>query len=292
MKLSLVVIAYNMARELPRTLLSLSPALQRDCDGADYELIVVDNGSPQAVEVSQSAFDPAHLRLIRIDPAVASVSPVQAVQRGLDCARGDLIGVLIDGARLASPGLVAGALSAHRLSSRPVILTLGFHLGPKVQMLSVHDGYDRIVEDRLLEEARWWEDGYRLFDISVLAGSSSRGWFHPINESNALFMPKALWRELGGCERRFASPGGGYVNLDLLQRAVALKDVTVITLLGEATFHQVHGGVATNALRGPHADFEAEYLTIRGEPYRPAHYDSLYLGRFSEAALRTVRPGG
>ncbi len=289
MKLSLVVIAYNMARELPRTLLSLSPAMQRNCTAGDYELIVVDNGSAQAVEPPPTA---AGVRLVRIEPAVAAASPVQAVQLGLDCARGDLVGVLIDGARLASPGLVASALRAQRLSPRAVILTLGFHLGPKVQMQSVHEGYDQAVEDRLLEAARWWEDGYRLFDISVLAGSSSRGWFHPINESNAIFMPRALWSELGGCDPRFVSPGGGYANLDLLKRAVALDGATVVTLLGEGTFHQVHGGVATNALEGPHAAFEAEYLAIRGEPYCPAFYDSLYLGGFSGPARRTLGAGG
>ncbi len=289
MKLSLVVIAYNMARELPRTLLSLSPAMQRDCTAGDYELIVVDNGSAQAVEPPPTA---AGVRLVRIEPAVAAASPVQALQLGLDCARGDLVGVLIDGARLASPGLVASALRAQRLSPRAVILTLGFHLGSKVQMQSVHEGYDQAAEDRLLAAARWWEDGYRLFDISVLAGSSSRGWFHPINESNAIFMPRALWSELGGCDPRFVSPGGGYANLDLLKRAVALDGATVVTLLGEGTFHQVHGGVATNALQGPHAAFEAEYLAIRGEPYRPAFYDSLYLGGFSGPARRTLGAGG
>ena len=114
-------------------------------------------------------------------------------------------------------------------------------------MESVQQGYNQEQEDRLLEQARWTEDGYRLFDISVFAGSSAGGWFKPIGESNAIFMRKALWDELGGFDERFQSPGGGYVNLDTLSRAVALPGVTVVTLLGEGTFHQVHGGVATNA---------------------------------------------
>ena len=41
---SLVVISYEMTRELPRTLLSLSPSHQ-GLDGCDYEIILVDNAS-------------------------------------------------------------------------------------------------------------------------------------------------------------------------------------------------------------------------------------------------------
>ena len=49
-KASIVVISYNMARELPRTIRSLSPALQRGVSAEDYEIIVVDNGSTQPFE--------------------------------------------------------------------------------------------------------------------------------------------------------------------------------------------------------------------------------------------------
>jgi cellulose synthase/poly-beta-1,6-N-acetylglucosamine synthase-like glycosyltransferase len=43
--MSVVVVAYNMAREMLRTLLSLSASYQRDIHADDYEVIVVDNGS-------------------------------------------------------------------------------------------------------------------------------------------------------------------------------------------------------------------------------------------------------
>ena len=66
--LSVVVVVFNMAREAPRTLLSLSPAYQRDIAAGDYEIIVVDNGS-------EPPFDPAVLaplgenfRLIQAEP--------------------------------------------------------------------------------------------------------------------------------------------------------------------------------------------------------------------------------
>ncbi len=45
MQLSVIVVAYNMDRELPRTLFTLSTRCQRDVDASAYEVIVVDNGS-------------------------------------------------------------------------------------------------------------------------------------------------------------------------------------------------------------------------------------------------------
>jgi glycosyltransferase involved in cell wall biosynthesis len=275
MRLSIVVIVYNMAREAPRTLLSLSAAYQRGVRAEDYEVIVVDNGSKPAFDARLLEGLAGNFRLIRVDDA--KVSPVAAINRGIAAARGDLVGVMIDGARIASPGIVSRALEADKLGERTLTLTLGFHLGPDLQVRSVAAGYDQKVEDRLLEEARWTEDGYRLFGISVFAASSRKGWFKPLNESNALFMPKALWQELGGFDERFQSPGGGFANLDMLARAVQAAG-TIVTLLGEGTFHQVHGGVATNARERPVAAFRAEYRNIRGHDFRAPDYRSLYLG--------------
>lgn len=277
-----------MARELPRTLRSLSPAMQRGVDANDYEVIVVDNGSASPADPAQCTRWGTPLQMLAIDAASASVSPVHAVNLGIAHARGDLVGVMIDGARLASPGLVASALRAARIDERAVIVTLGFHLGPKVQMESIHEGYDRAAEDRLLEEARWHEDGYRLFALAAFAGSSRRGWFKPVAESNALFMRGALWQELGGFDARFTSPGGGYVNLDTLARAVQLPHCVVVTLLGEGTFHQVHGGVATNALVSPDDLFCDEYRRVRGRPYQSPEYRSLYFGAVPDVLLASI----
>ena len=46
-KLSIVVATYRMQREAPRTTASLLPPLQRGVNDLDYEIIVVDNGSPE-----------------------------------------------------------------------------------------------------------------------------------------------------------------------------------------------------------------------------------------------------
>jgi hypothetical protein len=285
-RVSVVICCYNMNRELPRTLLSLSSAMQRGIDAADYEIIVVDNGSSHPVDETSWRSFGTNTRLIRMDDATQS--PARAMNRGIAAARAPLIGAMIDGARMASPGLLAGAIRADRISRRALVITLAFHLGPKVQMQSVFEGYDQAAEDQLLQNCDWTKDGYRLFDISVLSGSSRAGWFEPIAESNALFMSRALWEEHGGFSERFSTPGGGFVNLDTLLRASQLPGIQPVTILGEATFHQVHGGVATNAAPDAVVPFAQEYETIRGEPFRMLDYRSIYVGTIDRATLPSI----
>ncbi len=289
-KLSIIVVAYEMARELPRTIRSLSLAMQRGVAAADYELIVIDNGSPTGA-------DPAELRAwipdIRLltQPA-PTPSPVLAVHTALAAARGELVGVFIDGARMASPGLLAAALAASRLHRRPVIGALAFHLGPEVQSESAKRGYDQAQEDQLLAASGWEDDGYRLFGISALAGSSSSGWFMLPAETNSLFLDRRRWAELdGGYDLRFRAPGGGLANLDLWKRLVEESADPPVMLLGEATFHQFHGGVAANSAEDRWPQFEDEYRAIRGVPYERPTREPLFFGRLGEHSRKTLALG-
>ena len=125
------------------------------------------------------------------------------------------------------------------------------------------------MEDQLLAASEWEEDAYRLFDISVYAGSSENGWLVTPAETNSLFLHLKHWCEIGGFETRFIAPGGGLANLDLWRRLCEDPANEVVLLFGEATFHQVHGGVATNAIESPWDDFHAEYLAIRGKAFAP-----------------------
>ncbi|HEV2363481.1 MAG TPA: glycosyltransferase [Caulobacteraceae bacterium] len=288
--LSLVIISYNMERELPRTLLSLSPAMQRGLDGAEYEVIVVDNGSARAPDQRTIAAIIPNLKVISQPRPTAS--PVPAIHTGLRRARGDLVGVFVDGARMASPGLLAAALAASRLHPRPVIGALGFHLGPAPQFESVPAGYDQAQEDALLASAGWEADGYRLFGIAALGASASGGWFVLPNESNSLFLRREHWRAEGGVfDRRFVTPGGGFANIDAWKRLAEDPRNQPIILLGEATFHQVHGGIAASAPPETWRRFADEYAAIRGEPFSSPRREPLFLGGFNDLSRPTLRLG-
>lgn len=286
--ISLVVCAFDMARELPRTIETLSPGYQRGIDGLVCEVVVLDNGSTPPVDAAALAGVLPGIRVIR--PATVSPSPVAAINAAVAMTRAPLVGLFIDGARMASPGMLALANAAWRQDPARAIGTPGFHLGPEVQMQSVAKGYDAAAEDALLASVPWRQDGYRLFDIAVLAGSSRGGWGGCIAESNALFMDRALWDAIGGLDERFASAGGGFCNLDLWDRAVAASDGAPWMILGEATFHQVHGGAATNGTAEARREMAAEYARIRGHPFATPAYTACPIGSLDHVPPRH-RPG-
>ena len=273
-RLSIVVIAYNMARELPRTLQTLSANYQRGIDPHDYEVLILDNGSTPAVD--QHSFDhlqawPDQFRLFRLENA--SPSPVNAINYGLQQAKGSYIGVMIDGARMCSPGLLGQALQACTGIPNAVVGTLGWYLGPDFQRQAIMRGYDQQREDALLASIDWVNDGYSLYSVSCMDESSIDGWYAPVTEFNAIFMHKLLWEDLGGFDPNFNMPGGGLANLDVCKRALELPNTQGVILRGEATFHQVHGGTATNTpLKKAISDWDnwcAHYESLRGHPYQP-----------------------
>jgi glycosyltransferase involved in cell wall biosynthesis len=290
--ISIIVIMYDMAREASRTLQSLTAGYQLGGEELDYEVLVVDNGSPEPLDQEMVESFGEQFSLIRINQA--SPSPVSAINWAAAGSRGDLTGVLIDGARILTPGVLQQVVRASRLDPNPIIATLGWHLGPDVQSKSSANGYTREIEDGLLDEIGWPAEGYRLFEVSALAGSSSDGWFWPMAESNCLFLPRETFARLGGYDERFQGPGGGLANLDFYRRACELSDSTMVMILGEGSFHQLHGGVTTggdgdegvppSAFEG----FHPEYTRIRGCDFRRPHGPIEFVGRVPAEALPSL----
>ncbi|HEV3062314.1 MAG TPA: glycosyltransferase [Vicinamibacterales bacterium] len=294
-KLSVVVVVYNIAREAPRTLFSLSAAYQRHIDSDDYEIVVVDNGSdPPFDPVSVNSLA-GHFQIIRIDAAPSS--PAHAVNRGLAAARGGVVGVMIDGARIVTPGLLFFALRGAHIYEKAVVACLGWYLGGDFQSQAIEAGYSHAREDALLAGIDWPRDGYRLFEIGTLDESSVDGWVASVAESNALFLRRDHWQALGGMDERFDLPGGGLVNLDTYRRAVESPGAETVLLLGEGTFHQVHGGVATNAPPASRSDnwqvWNRQYRDLQGQGYtqRPGQGLPTFLGTLPPAAFSSFVRG-
>ncbi len=267
--LSVVVVVYNMRREAPRTLQSLAPGYQRGVDPDDYEVVVVENGSSEPLPPGSVEAMGPNFRYFGLTEA--SPSPAAAINFGSQQARSRHLGVMVDGARMVTPGMVGLALQCLRAFPRPVVGSLGFHLGPDLQIRAVEHGYDRKVEDGMLAGIGWPDDGYRLFEIATLALSSRHGWWGCPYESNCVFLPRALFDELGGFEEAFDAPGGGMVNLDFWRRACQLPDSTLVLLFGEGSFHQIHGGAATSRppdeLETLSRRWDEQYRRIRGEAF-------------------------
>lgn len=280
-RLSIVINFHNMRREAARTLHTLSTRYQRDVSGDDYEVIAVDNGSTAPLDAVEVEAHGNNFRYLRVEQGPPS--PCRAINRAVASARGEFVLVCIDGARMLSPGILKYTLTGLALHSHPFVYTLGMHLGHKPQNELLEEGYDQQVEDQLLRGVDWRSDGYRLFAISSVAYSSRNGFFSRLSESNCFALRRADYLALGGLDERFTSPGGGLVNLDFFNRVHEQPHIRPVMLLGEATFHQFHGGVATNVRRSEHPwpRMAAEYERIRGKPFASDPPLPEYLGWLS-----------
>lgn len=283
--LSIILVFHQMAREAPRTLYSVSRAYQRGIDGLDYEVIALDHGSSPPLDADLPKRFGREFIYRRVD--TRAQSPVHAINAAARSAHGTYLAVHIDGARILSPGVLAGFHAATRVHPAPFAHTMSFHLGPGLQNQTMLEGYDRAVEDRLLASVDWMADGYRLFTCSVLAGSSASGFFGDIMETNCFLLPRRHFLDMGGFHPDFQTPGGGLCNLDFYSRAIQDTALQPVRLLGEGTFHQFHGGVATNVPsdRHPFESFQTEYRSIRGRDWTPTiGQEPIYLGRVHPAS--------
>ncbi len=288
--LSFVVIVFDMPEQAKRTLLSLSPEYQQNVSAHDYEVVVVENSSERMLgESAALACSPNARYFCREE---TSKSPAGAVNFGASQALGSAVGIMIDGARMLTPGVVVNTLAAFRATPAAVVAVPGYHLGDELQQRSA--GHDETVDDALLAQIAWPNEGYQLFDVACLSGSSKGGVFRPLAESNCLCMPRSTFDELGGCDVRFDLPAGGLVNLDLYKRACEFPGTTLFVLHGEGSFHQFHGGLTTGGISADERkqlieQAKAQYEALRGQAWTaPTTIDPTFFGKVHPPALRFV----
>ncbi len=273
-------------------MLSLTEAYQQNADvmsDISYEVIAIDNGSTQSLDKTWVESFGKNFRYIYFD--AKTPSPCEALNYGAQIARGDLITLCIDGARIFSPGIVHYSMLASRIYKNPFIYTLGMHIGYKPQNYLAEENYSQTDEDLLMASIDWEQDGYLLFDISSLALSSGKGYFSKLSESNCMTMLRSTYQKMGGFDERFKSAGGGLTNLDFFNRANMIDDINPVMLLGEATFHQFHGGAATNLPLKDHPweKMSEEYQSIHGKPFEPYLRSPTYLGRINPKCYRLLQ---
>jgi cephalosporin hydroxylase/glycosyltransferase involved in cell wall biosynthesis len=291
--LSVVVVFYNMAREAERTLTSLTRGYQRDIEDLNYEIIAVENGSDPDQRLSSDFVESfgSEFRLLDLGDD-AHPSPTHALNKGISHTRGQAIALMIDGAHLLSPGVLREAMAAMKAYAPSVVATQQWYLGPGQQPITVGDGYDQATEDKLLSGIAWPSDGYRLFEISHFIGE--RDWFDGMLESNCLFAPRELLEQVGGFDDSFSMPGAGYANLELFERLCGHPATTMTTIVGEGSFHQVHGGTTTNdrdeeARRKKTFAYSEHYREKFGRQLRGPAKQMHFVGRFSNQAARRTR---
>jgi cephalosporin hydroxylase len=291
--LSVVVCFYDMKREAGRTLHSLSRSYQRGIEDISYEVIAVENGSAAHQRLGAefvASFGP-EFRYTDLGDT-ASASPTRAMNRGIDMARGRSLALMFDGAHVLTPGVLRMGLLGLATYEPAIVATQLWYVGPGQQSEALASGYDQTYEDRLFEEIAWPNDGYRLFEIGHFVGN--RDWFDAMWESNCLFVPRPLLDVAGGYDERFISPGGGFANLDVYERLGSAAGTTIASILGEASFHQMHGGVTTNAVGADRSrrvdEYAAEYAALRGRRFEPPAKSVQFVGALPSQAVRRTRP--
>ena len=258
---------------------------QQDIDDLDYEVIVVENGSAPRPDGSAPTFvrsfgpEFRYLDLGDDGPAVAGPRAQPGHRR---VAGGDHIALMIDGAHVLTPGVLRYGMAGLRTYAPAVVATQQWYVGPGQQgdadARRLRPGRTRTG---CSSEIGWPADGYRLFEIGHFIGD--RDWFDGLWESNCLFVPREparaggrLRRELLDARRRLHQPRP--------LRAARRRPRTsrCVTILGEGSFHQVHGGTTTNqptstSARAAHRLLRASTTRRCGAgrfrgPDKPIHY--------------------
>ncbi len=287
--LSFVVVVYNMPTQAKNTLISLGTAYQRDVSMDDFEVIVIENESSNVMDEEFVKSLPPNIHYYK--RAETQATPAYAINYGASLAKGKYICLMIDGARMLTPGVVKNILLGHQIAQQSVVSIPGYHLGEKLQQESVSGGYGLNSERKLMASIAWPQDGYRLFDIACLSGSAASGFFLPNSESNCMSVTRSHWDELGGYDVRFNLRGGGLINLDFYRRACESSGVQHVIIPGEGTFHQFHGGVTTGGeARNVRAAYieasKQQYCELRGEAFSSPVTHPVYVGQLPEQSQK------
>ena len=244
--LSVIVIIHNMPQQAMNTLYSLNPDYQRGVSGDEYEVIVMENSSGNNLDATTVAGLPSNFHYQLRDDT--GVSPAPAINQALARCRGKYVALLIDGARMLSPGVLKYATQA--LSTQGTVVAVpGYYLSGMGKTehgsLEVEAAEILASEQAMLKANGWQNDGYHLFEKACFSNGNRHGFMEPMMECNALFCERSLLEGIGGAEERFKLRGGGALNLHMFRKIAMTPNSQLVVLPGEGNFHQFHGGTST-----------------------------------------------
>lgn len=279
-----------MARQAENTLHSLAAGFQQNVDASEYEVIAVENSSDDELGESRALAQGDNIRYFY--RRETGVSPVPALNFAFEQCRGEMIGIIVDGARMVSPRVLEHVLMARRIFDYPLVVVPGYHIGDQEHHFNKTSGYNEQVEVELLTKTDWKNNGYDLFKISVFSGANPKGFLGRFLESNCLFCRRESFERIGRADPRFVLPGGGSVNIYMYHALTRLPESRLVVLAGEGSFHQFHGGVTTEEVDDRDErirSHQKNLAQIFGGAFRGFHRQPLILGVFPGQVQRFVR---
>lgn len=280
MDLSIIIVFHNNKREAQRSLYSLSKKYQRNISDLKYEVLCIDSNSTDPLEAKDFENLGPEFTFHRFQ--IDNPSPVGALQYGIDNAKSEHLGIIIDGAHIITPNVLNYFNQLSKLDSNYFVYTHPFHIGEYYQNDNmVKFKYNQEVEDKLIKSVDWKANGYMLFEISNYK-QSNEPFLSNVFESNCFFISKSHLSKVGGVNNKFTSRGGGFINLDVFKRVVEYPTTKTTALLGEGSFHQFHGGTSTNSERNSELQkmFREEYQTVTLKSYQGPIYTPELYGKF------------
>ena len=288
--ISFVVIAYKMKRQAMNTLYSLSKEYQKNVSMLPYEVIVVENHSNSNLDPDEIGMLHGDYRYFLLNEKTES--PAMAINYGINSSRGNHICLMIDGARMATPRIVEYASMALKASHHSLVAVPGYNLGPQQHHLHIQKQYTEFEEIQLLENSRWKENGYRLFDIASIGDANANGIMSPLLESNCFFSSTENFQRIGGANEDFNLPGGGSLNLHMFRQIGMLPGIQYFLLPGEGTFHQFHGGITTSEDPEREAVLESHRKQLHsywGGNFHSLRKEPVLIGSVTSHAMRYLK---
>ncbi|PJN48448.1 hypothetical protein PAEAM_59900 [Paenibacillus sp. GM1FR] len=139
MKASVIILSHNQKEVIQACLSSLSR--QRLCEGDQYEVVVIDNGSIDGTGemIGRLTYDfPIRYNYI---PSTEQSSRAAARNKGITISNGDVI-VFLDGDQLAGPDFIYEHLRVHKLAEGKLVIGFRRYLGEEsIDITSLNPGW-------------------------------------------------------------------------------------------------------------------------------------------------------